>query len=610
MYGLILDSMADHIKKLYGDKIWHSVVGSNDISNTFTTHKVYDEQLIPMIANSTEELTGVTANRIMEGAGRHFYYTWLTFYCFRNDRIIKVLGRTFRDFLNGLDCMHEFYKFSFADIHPPSFHISNEDVNGLELHYRSRRTFTGFMYYVEGLIRAIAEKFYSVDVSIHITQHGFRPKLFFDLLTNKALYYRIDFPNNEHTVFQNLIKEKRHLRLNHKIQFPSNLFFEQFPFHVVFDERLQILTTGHGLNIICSGLNGKRLNETFFMTRPLGYDLTWDNVLIHRNNVFELTSVKSTESINKSIYICSTTRHDRSMTHFIKLRGQMLHVEEWDCVVFLATFVMDDLDKMYEMGVYVNDLTFHDLSRDMVLHGLQQNTEYKLALDLEQGKNSRLEEIIQTLEVEQQVTDNLLYSMIPKEIASSLRKGNTSVSLCEKYQDVTVLFSDVVNFAHICHRIEPHEIMKTLNKMVKVFDMLCKEFKTYKVETVADGFMCISGAPTYDKNHTKVLADMAIEMLTVIKTVRVPKTKDSINIRIGLHCGGVVAGLVGHKIPRYCLFGDTVNIASKLEAAGKAQRIQISQCCKEKLVTYGDYQIEDKEDVRIKGCRPIKTHWL
>uniref|UniRef100_H2Y4L2 guanylate cyclase n=1 Tax=Ciona savignyi TaxID=51511 RepID=H2Y4L2_CIOSA len=321
------------------------------------------------------------------------------------------------------------------------------------------------------------------------------------------------------------------------------------------------------------------------MTRPLGYDLTWDNVLIHRNNVFELTSVKSTESINKS----STTRHDRSMTHFIKLRGQMLHVEEWDCVVFLATFVMDDLDKMYEMGVYVNDLTFHDLSRDMVLHGLQQNTEYKLALDLEQGKNSRLEEIIQTLEVEQQVTDNLLYSMIPKEIASSLRKGNTSVSLCEKYQDVTVLFSDVVNFAHICHRIEPHEIMKTLNKMVKVFDMLCKEFKTYKVETVADGFMCISGAPTYDKNHTKVLADMAIEMLTVIKTVRVPKTKDSINIRIGkwhcnevvyclligdypftgLHCGGVVAGLVGHKIPRYCLFGDTVNIASKLEAAGK-----------------------------------------
>nr|XP_026694132.1 soluble guanylate cyclase 88E-like [Ciona intestinalis] len=596
MYGLILDSMADCIKKMYGDKIWHRIVGSNDISNTFTTHKVYDEQLIPMIANSTEELTGVPVNLIMEEAGKHFI---VYIDNIRNDRIIKVLGRTFRDFLNGLDCMHEFYRFSFADIQPPSFHISKEDVNGLELHYRSRRTFTGFMYYVKGLIRAIADKFYSVDVAIHITQHGFTGDVMLAV-------YRLDYPNDLHIVFQNLVTEKRQFRLNKKLIFPSKLFFEQFPFHVVFDERLQILTTGHGLNIICNGLNGKRLNETFFMTRPLGYDLTWDNVLIHRNNVFELTSVKSTARINKN----TSQRFDRSLTHFIKLRGQMLYVEEWDFVIFLATFVMDDLDKMYEMGVYVNDLTFHDLSRDMVLHGLQQTTEYKLALDLEQGKNSRLEEIIRTLENEQQVTDNLLYSMIPKEIASSLRKGNTSVSLCEKYEDVTVLFSDVVNFAHICDHIEPHEIMKTLNKMVKVFDILCKTFNTYKVETVADGFMCISGAPTYDENHTKVMADMAIEMLIGIKTVLVPKSREPIKIRIGLHCGGVVAGLVGHKIPRYCLFGDTVNIASKLEAAGKAERIQISQCCKDKLVTYGTYVIQEKDDVGIKGSRSIKTYWL
>nr|XP_039256751.1 soluble guanylate cyclase gcy-31-like [Styela clava] len=601
MYGIILDSMTDCIKQLYGEEVWKSVVGSTDISNTvFVTHKIYDEQLIPMIANAVVEITGNDICTIMEQAGRHFidYIDDI-----RNDRIAKVLGRTFKDFLNGLDCMHEYYRLTFPELQPPSFIVEREDENGLELHYRSRRTFTGFMHYVKGILLEIAKNFFSMEVKVEITQQGFSG----DVL---CAVYRLDFRNEEYISRQEKIQRKRKLRKENSLNFPSHVVFELFPYHIVFDERLTIQSTGHGLDELYSGLQGKRINETFFMTRPLGYDLTWENVIIHGNNVFELTSVKAAGRRRKTDN-SSGFRHQMATNHFIKLRGQMLYVEEWNFVIFLSTLMLDGLNTLYEMGIYVNDLTFHDLSRDLVLHGPQQTTEYKLALDLEQGKKTRLEEMIETLGTERRRTDDLLYSMIPKKIATSLRHGNTTVSLCEKYDDVTVLFSDIVNFACISKHIAPHEIMIILNMMVSVFDILCDKFDIYKVETIADGFMAVSGAPTYNKYHARNMADMAFEMLKGIKTVKDPNTRDPIEIRIGLHCGDVIAGLVGHKIPRYCLFGNTVNIASKMEATGEGMRIQISQTCKDNLDQYGGiYIVEDKGYVDIKGCGDIMTYWL
>ncbi|XP_039255753.2 soluble guanylate cyclase gcy-31-like [Styela clava] len=601
MYGIILDSMTDCIRRLYGEETWKRVVGSTDISNTvFTTHKIYDEQMIPIIAKALSGITGNGINTIMEQFGRHFiaYIDDI-----RNDRIAKVLGRTFKDFLNGLDCMHEYYRFSFPEMQPPSFFVAEEDEEGLEVHYRTRRTFTGVMFYVKGIVHEIATSFFSLDVNIEITQHGFTG----DVL---CAVFRLHFRNDEYVRCRELIKAKRDFRENNKLSFPSHVFFELFPFHVVFDERLCILSSGHGLDELYPGLDGRRINETFFLTRPLGYDLTWENVLIHTNNVFELTSVKAAGRRGKTDDT-SRFRHQMAATHFIKLRGQMLYVEEWNHVIFLSTLMLDDLNTMYEMGIYVNDLTFHDLSRDMVLHGPQQTTEYKLALDLEQGQTARLEEIIETLDAERRKTDVLLHSMIPKEIARSLKQGCTTMTLCERHDEVTILFSDIVNFESIYMHIAPHEIMIILNMMVSVFDILCEKFGIYKVETVADGFMAVSGAPTYDEHHARNMADMAFEMLNGIKTVKDPNTRASIHIRIGLHCGYVVSGLVGIKIPRYCLFGDTVNIASKMEATGEGQRIQISQTCKDSLSRYGNtYIIEDKGMVQAKGCGNIMTYWL
>ncbi|XP_078482745.1 soluble guanylate cyclase 88E-like isoform X1 [Ciona intestinalis] len=537
----------------------------------------------------------------MQAAGEHFI---LYIADIKNDTVTKVLGRRFTDFLNGLNCMHDYYRFSFTEIQPPSFHVSKEDSEGLELHYRSRRTFSGYVHYVKGLLLKIASKFYSIDLDVMVTQQGFAGDVMLAV-------YRLNFQNSEYLEFHKVIDENMKFREKNNLIMPSNMAFDLFPYHLVFNDRLEILSTGLGIDVIYKGLEGRRLNEAFFMTRPLGYALTWENVRIHRNNVFELTSAKSSErqAVNEE-NTASRFRDQMTATHFVKLRGQMLYVQEMDYVIFLSTVMNDDLNNMYEMGLFVNDLPYHDLSRDMVLHGPQQTSEYRLALDMEQTKATRLEERIESLSSEQRKTDDLLYSMIPREVACALKEGGPTDSVCTKYDEVTVLFSDVVNFANICKHIAPHEIMITLNMMVSVFDILCEKFSTYKVETVADGFMCVSGAPTYDDRHAHNMADMAIQMLHGIKTVRDPNTREPIQIRIGLHCGGVIACVLGHKIPQYCLFGDTVHIASKLEATGLGQRIQISQTCMEKLSESSDYEIEPKGMVKIKGRQSIMTYWL
>uniref|UniRef100_H2YUP5 Guanylate cyclase domain-containing protein n=1 Tax=Ciona savignyi TaxID=51511 RepID=H2YUP5_CIOSA len=160
------------------------------------------------------------------------------------------------------------------------------------------------------------------------------------------------------------------------------------------------------------------------------------------------------------------------------------------------------------------------------------------------------------------------------------------------FPDVTVLFSDIVGFTNICTRITPMQVVSILNTIYTVFDLLSERYAIFKVETIGDGYMAVSGAPVRTKLHAQRISDMALEMQAGIRYVKNPADGEPIRIRIGLlswmrypylstsylnghciHSGGVVAGVVGRKMIRYCLFGDTVNTASRMESTGKGGEI-------------------------------------
>ncbi|KAG7253452.1 hypothetical protein CRUP_030052 [Coryphaenoides rupestris] len=233
---------------------------------------------------------------------------------------------------------------------------------------------------------------------------------------------------------------------------------------------------------------------------------------------------------------------------------------------------------MFKTGLYINDLSMHDSSRDLVLAGTQQSEELKRALIQEQKKSSKLEESMKMLDYEMKKTDDLLYRMIPKPVAKRLRKGEPAVNTCEVFPDVTILFSDVVGFTRICSHITPMQVVSMLNTMYTLFDTLSEKHRVFKVETIGDAYMVVAGTPEKTKYHAQ---------------------------NIWIHSGMVVAGVVGHKMPRYGLHGDTVHTASAMESNGKEMHIQLSSATYEHLKG-SHFIFERRGTITIK----IETYWL
>ncbi|KAG5886729.1 hypothetical protein JTB14_027151 [Gonioctena quinquepunctata] len=182
----------------------------------------------------------------------------------------------------------------------------------------------------------------------------------------------------------------------------------------------------------------------------------------------------------------------------------------------------------------------------------------------------------------------------------------------EYYASVTVYFSDIVGFTEIAAVSTPLEVVTFLNKIYKQFDARIECYDVYKVETIGDSYMVASGLPVKNGNkHITEIASMALDLLAGSKQFKIPHRKsERLQIRSGAHTGPVVAGIVGSKMPRYCLFGDTVNTASRMESTGEASKIHISLEMKKALDAIGGYRTEHRGLVDVKGKGLMDTYWL
>ncbi|XP_043194598.1 uncharacterized protein LOC122366416 [Amphibalanus amphitrite] len=233
----------------------------------------------------------------------------------------------------------------------------------------------------------------------------------------------------------------------------------------------------------------------------------------------------------------------------------------------------------------------------------------KIALtmqDFTEMVTAKTQEIAQ----ERNKADRLLYQMLPEPIAQQL-KGKGQVP-AEHFQSVTVYFSDIVGFTRISAQSTPIQVVTFLNVLYKVFDSRIDRYDVYKVETIGDAYMCVSGLPKRNGDqHASEVADMSLDLLQGIKKFEVPHMKGVlVQIRIGLNTGPCVAGVVGTKMPRYCLFGDTINVASRMESTGLPQMVHVSDTTYELLMKAGGYKLEFRENVDIKGKGSLPTYWL
>lgn len=234
---------------------------------------------------------------------------------------------------------------------------------------------------------------------------------------------------------------------------------------------------------------------------------------------------------------------------------------------------------------------------------------------------SRMEQYANNLEalVEERTADyleekrkceELLYQLLPKSVASQLILGQSVVA--ETYDSVTIYFSDIVGFTSLSAESTPLQVVELLNDLYTCFDSIIENFDVYKVETIGDAYMVVSGLPVRNGNlHAREIARMSLALLNAVVTFTIRhRPNDQLKLRIGLHTGPCVAGVVGLKMPRYCLFGDTVNTASRMESNGEALKIHVSPQTKEVLDTFGTFELELRGEVEMKGKGKITTYWL
>ncbi|GBP91726.1 Speract receptor [Eumeta japonica] len=214
------------------------------------------------------------------------------------------------------------------------------------------------------------------------------------------------------------------------------------------------------------------------------------------------------------------------------------------------------------------------------------------------------------LQEEKKKTEALLEEMLPAPVAEQLKRGRRV--LPESYDSVTIYFSDIVGFTAMSAESTPLQVVDFLNDLYTCFDSILENYDVYKVETIGDAYMVVSGLPIRNGiAHAGEVASMALALLAATRVFRVRHRPDQrLLLRVGIHSGPVCAGVVGLKMPRYCLFGDTVNTASRFESTGAPLKIHCSAACKALLDELGGYILEERGIVSMKGKRDQLTYWL
>ncbi|HYC29494.1 MAG TPA: adenylate/guanylate cyclase domain-containing protein, partial [Chitinophagaceae bacterium] len=222
-------------------------------------------------------------------------------------------------------------------------------------------------------------------------------------------------------------------------------------------------------------------------------------------------------------------------------------------------------------------------------------------------QNERLENevIARTREIatEKQKSDELLLNILPEEIAEELKEKGSSDA--RYYDNVTVIFTDFVDFTKAGTRLTPQELVNELDTCFKAFDNIAAKYQIEKIKTIGDAYLAVCGLPVADPHHAQNTVNAALEIMAFMKMRKQQFPGTTFDVRIGIHSGTVVAGIVGLKKFAYDIWGDTVNTAARMESSSEPNRINISQATYELVqnefdCTYrGEIMAKNKGDMRM-----------
>ncbi|XP_042313661.1 guanylate cyclase soluble subunit beta-2-like [Sceloporus undulatus] len=605
------------------------------------TYTIYDDTVTLKLVQEACKTLKVSEEVVLKLFGEYFFsFCKMSGY----DRMLRTLGGNLTEFIENLDALHSYLALSYQEMNAPSFRLERTEGMML-LHYYSDRK--GLYHIVPGILEAVAKDFFNSEVTLEILAQNIEEErtgkkehvVFFLLQNSKAAKHKINQAANsgqekenwnlskQQSINNGLIKndchqslpicpekksywdivryfvkfEKGHLSCTFEPFFPARLWIDErtfccaFPFHIVFDETLKIKQAGINIQKSIPGfhISGTRLDEYFSIVHP---QVTFTIFSIRKfiNSQFVL-------KIRRDMLPKSWRKRPA-----LKLRGQMIWMDSFQCMMYLCSPKLRSLEELEEQHMHLSDIAQHDTTRDLILFNQQRLAEIELSNQLER-KKEELRILSKNLEAEKKKSETLLYAMLPKHVANQLKEGKMVEA--GDFSSCTILFSDVVTFTNICSVCEPIQIVNMLNSMYSKFDHLTTVHSVYKVETIGDAYMVVGGVPVPVTSHAERVANFALGMRIAAQEVMNPITDKPIQIRIGIHTGPVLAGVVGEKMPRYCLFGDTVNTASRMESHGLPDKIHVSSTAFRAL-PHQVFEIVERGEIEVKGKGKMTTYFL
>uniref|UniRef100_I3LIP7 guanylate cyclase n=1 Tax=Sus scrofa TaxID=9823 RepID=I3LIP7_PIG len=634
-YGFINTCLQSLVIEKFGEETWEKLKARVDVQDAFMTYTVYDDVITIKLIQEACSVLGVSMEAILKLFGEYFFkFCKMSGY----DRMLRTLGGNLTEFIENLDALHSYLALSYQEMNAPSFRVERAADEKMLLHYYSDRS--GLCHIVPGIIEAVAKDFFDVDVTLEIldvhqeeertakkehvvflivqkshrqmrrakpkdSQRDQEVQGLLSFLRMKEKYLSVSVcpvkKSRWEVVRRIVMFGKRHLRNTFEPIYPERLWIEErtfcnaFPFHLVFDASLRVKQAGVNIQKYIPGLRTPKIRlDTYFsiVHPPVAFDIFSICQFINSPFVLKARGERLPEA-------------GRSRPP-LKLRGQMIWMESTRCMVYLCSPKLRSLRELEERQMHLSDIAPHDTTRDLILLNQQRLAEMELSNQLER-KKEELRVLSKHLAIEKKKTEALLYAMLPKHVANQLKEGRKVAA--GEFKTCTILFSDVVTFTTICAACEPIQIVNMLNSMYSKFDRLTSVHDVYKVETIGDAYMVVGGVPVPIGSHAQRVANFALGMRLSAKEVMNPVTGEPIQIRVGIHTGPVLAGVVGDKMPRYCLFGDTVNTASRMESHGLPNKVHLSPTAYRALENQG-FEITERGEIEVKGKGKMTTYFL
>ncbi|XP_015604589.1 head-specific guanylate cyclase isoform X2 [Cephus cinctus] len=473
------------------------------------------------------------------------------------ERAFRCLGNDLSAFLTTLDGVNDVVQHQSGSETEAEF-VCIATQGALELHFTTDHPSTAYL--LVGSLKGIARQFYNDKADVYILPDPYNAKFFRYRITPERYDQAESDPDDDLDVITTQFRPLSAVASDLRMGVAS--FCKAFPWHFVVDRDLELVQLGAGfMRIFGHHLNclGREISTYFVFTRPRGVTLTFHEILKRANTPFVLALRKPQGT-------------DKFPAEGLELKGQMVHCPESDSILFVSSPFLNGLEGLTGRGLFISDIPLHDATRDVILVGEQARAQDGLRRRMDKLKSS-IEEANRAVDAERAKNVSLLHLIFPPDIAKRLWLGETIEA--KTYANVTMLFSDIVGFTAICSTATPMMVINMLQNLYEQFDLFCGQLDVYKVETIGDAYCVACGLHRNTKTHAQQIAWMSLKMIQTCSQHLTHEGKP-IKMRIGIHTGMVLAGVVGRKMPRYCLFGHNVTLANKFESTSEPLRINVS----------------------------------